>query len=266
MSIEKSLYGIKKNVSLKNYTTFKIGGPVKYFFAAKTKNDLIKAIGWAKEHNLPFFILGGGSNILVSEKGFSGLVIKTGKPLSLYVSKGLEWAIGIPGTIEGAVYGNAGAFGKTMGDVVKSVEVFDSKTKKIKIFKNKDCKFGYRDTIFKKKNNLVILSVKIKSKISNPQKIKEYLKYRKERQPLNFPSAGSIFINPKGFSAGELIERCGLKGKKIGQAEISRKHANFIINVGGATSRDVLKLINLAKKKVETRFGIKLEEEIRFLF
>ncbi len=274
MEIEKELPGVKKNVPLKKYTTFKIGGPAKYFYIAKTKKDLIRAIKTAKKLNLPFFILAGGSNILVSDKGYNGLVIKTGRLLSLYVSKGLDWAAGIPGTIEGAVYGNAGAFGKSMKDVVESVEVFDAKTEKVKIFKNKDCKFGYRDSIFKKKKNLVILSVKIKTAKSDPRKIKKYLIYRKQRHP-RLPSAGSIFknltlTNKAGMNKGEipaaiLIHQTGLTGKKIGRAQISKKHSNFIVNLGGAKASDVKKLINLIKKKVKDKFKIELKEEVQYL-
>jgi UDP-N-acetylmuramate dehydrogenase len=277
MNIKKLLPGIKKNISLKNYTTFKIGGAAEYFFTAKNKEDLIKAVLAARKGKLPFFILGGGSNVLVSDRGFNGLVIKFGQPLSLYVSKGLEWAAGIPGTVQGAVYGNAGAFKKSMKDAVESVEVFDTQTGKIKIFKNKDCQFSYRNSIFKKKKNLIILSVKIKSKRSDIKKIKQFLDYRKKTQPLNFPSAGSIFKNPKGYSAGKLgeedkssslsfaaarmIEECNLKGKRIGNVKISEKHANFIINLGKGKAKDVKKLINLAKNKVKKRFGIILEKE-----
>lgn len=255
----------QRDVSLKNYTTFKIGGSAKYFFTAKTKEDLFCAITAAKKLKLPFFVLGGGSNILVSDRGFKGLVIKFGQPFSSYVSKGLEWAVGIPGTVQGAVCGNTGAFKKSMKDVVESVEVFDVKTGKIKIFKNKNCKFSYRNSIFKHNKNLIILSVKIKPKKSNAKKIKEYLDYKKERQPLDYPSAGSIFKNPSGFSAGGLIEKCGLKGKIIGQAKISEKHANFIVNLGNARAKDVKELINLIKKEVKKKFKINLEEEIQFL-
>ena len=252
----------RKNVPLKNYTTFKIGGPAKYFFEAKRKEELIEAIKLAKKLELPFFILGGGSNLLVSDKGFDGLVIKFGQPLSSYVSKGLEWAVGIPGTVQGAVYSNAGAFKKSMKDVVKEVEVFDTKTGKVKIFKNKNCQFGYRDSIFKHKKKLIILSAKLKTKKSNPKKIKQYLDYRKKTQPLNLPSAGSIFKNPPAKSAGELIEKCGLKGKRIGNVKISEKHANFIVNLGNGKAKDVKKLIKLAKQKVKSKFGVTLKEEI----
>ncbi|MGB9743321.1 MAG: UDP-N-acetylmuramate dehydrogenase [Minisyncoccales bacterium] len=263
--LKKLLPGIKKNVLLKKYTTLRIGGPTRYFYEAKTKEDLIQAIILAQRLNLPFFILGGGSNLLISDRGFNGLVIKFGQPLSGYINKGLEWAVGIPGTIQAAVYGNAGAFQKSMKDVVEKVEVFDVKTSQIKSFKNKDCQFSYRNSIFKKNKNLIILSVKLKKKKSDFKKIKRYLEYRKKTQPLNFPSAGSVFMNPQKFSAAYLIEKCGLKGKKIGQAKISEKHANFIVNLGRASANDVKKLIGLAKKEVKKKFNINLKEEIVFL-
>ncbi|OIP75145.1 MAG: UDP-N-acetylenolpyruvoylglucosamine reductase [Parcubacteria group bacterium CG2_30_36_18] len=332
MGIQKLLPGLKKNVSLKNYTTFKIGGPAKYFFEAKKKEDLIGAVITAKKFKLPFFILGGGSNILVSDEGYNGLVIKcqmsnvkcqnqNSKLKTIYAESGvrlsnlvqfslekslagLEWAVGIPGMVGGAILGNAGAFGRSMKDVIQKVEVFDTKTGKVKIFKKKDCQFDYRNSIFKHANsatlglrprgmrmrpceypNLIILSATLQLKKGNKLKIekriKEYLNYRKETQPLNFPSAGSVFKNPKNFSAGELgeedkssslsfaaarlIEECGLKGKRIGNVKISEKHANFIVNLGGGKAKDVKKLINLAKKKVKEKFGITLEEEICYL-
>jgi len=307
---KKLLPGLKKNVSLKNYTTFKIGGPAKYFFETKNKKDLIKAILVAKSKKLPFFILGGGSNLLVSDEGFRGLVIKILFSKSYFLNSqisaeagtilaellsatlntgltGLEWAAGIPGTVGGAIYGNAGAFKKSMKDITKTVTVLEIKNQKsnIKNLRNKDCKFCYRNSIFKQKKNLIILSATLQLKKGNKLKIekriKEYLNYRKETQPLNFPSAGSVFKNPKNFSAGELgeedkssslsfaaarlIEECGLKGKRIGNVKISEKHANFIVNLGGGKAKDVKKLINLAKKKVKEKFGITLEEEICYL-
>jgi len=295
--------GVKENILLKNYTTFKIGGRAKYFFVAKDKEDVIRAVLAAKKNKLSFFVLGGGSNTLISDKGFKGLVIKTenrtwkvegsriyaeaGVPLSQLVSlalqnnlTGLEWAAGIPGTVGGAIYGNAGAFGKSMGDSVKQVEFFDIKHNKIKVFKKKECRFDYRESIFKKNKNFVILSARFqlkKAKKSEIQKeIKENLNHRKETQPLNFPSAGSVFKNPapkqslvRGkpirFSAGELIEKCGLKGKKIGDAQISEKHANFIVNLGKAKAKDVKKLITLVKKRVKKKFKVNLKEEIQYL-
>ena len=292
MKIEKILPGIKKNIPLKDYTTFKIGGKAKHFFVAKSKEDLISAILVARKFKLPFFVLGGGSNTLVSDRGFRGLVIKiencklkiencglgaeSGVPLGKLVSisaekslKGFEWAIGIPGTVGGAISGNAGAFGKSMKNVVKEVEVLNAKNLKTKKLKNRDCKFKYRDSIFKKNRNLIILSAKIQLKRGNKKEIqrktKEYLDYRWQTQPLNFPSAGSMFKNPKKFFAAELIEKCGLKGKRIGNIKISEKHANFIVNLGGGKARDVKKLIKLIKQKVKNKFGIVLEEEIQII-
>ena len=286
----------RTDVLLKNYTTFRIGGPAKYFYIARTKQDLIKAIKTAKELKLLFFVLGGGSNLLVSDKGYNGLVISyqlsiinflplkagfkivagAGLPLGKLVSAsaekgltGLEWAAGIPGTIGGAIRGNAGAFGKSMADVVKSVEVFNVGENISRPFLNKDCEFEYRDSIFKHNSNLIILSAKIQLKKGDKKeiqkKIKEYLDKRKKTQPLGFPSAGSIFKNPEGFFAAELIEKCGLKGKKINEVQISEIHSNFIVNLGKGKAKDVEKLIKLVKQKVKQKFGIDLEEEIDIL-
>jgi len=308
MKIEKLLPGIQKNISLKTFTTFKIGGKTKYFLVAKKKENIIKAVRMAKQINLPFFILGGGSNLLISDEGFKGLVVKiqnvhclhtvkysakggsasggkiqdteiyteAGVPLSLLINKtirnnlsGLEWAVGIPGTVGGAVHGNAGFPKESFGDIIKEVEVFDSKDLKIKKLNNKDCKFGYRESIFKKRKNLIIISAILELKSGNKgeikNKIQKYLEHRKASQPLNFPSIGSIFKNPPKFFAGELIEKCNLKGKKIGNVKISEKHANFIVNLGNGKANDVKKLINLIKNRVKNKFGVVLEEEIQYL-
>ncbi|MDD2696902.1 MAG: UDP-N-acetylmuramate dehydrogenase [Candidatus Pacebacteria bacterium] len=282
----------RKNVSLKNYTTFKIGGKAKYFYITQTKKDLTDAASMAKKLKLPFFVLGGGSNLLVSDKGFDGLVIKiencklkiekykmvaeAGVPLGQLVSaatnvglSGMEWAAGIPGTVGGAVYGNAGAFRKSMKDVVEKVEVFDTKDLEFKIYNSRDCKFSYRESIFKKRKNLIIVSsiLKLKKgeKFEIKKRIKEYVDYKIETQPLNYPSAGSVFKNPTKDFAAKLIEKCGLKGKKVNDAKISEKHANFIVNLGKANEKDIKKLINLIKKEVKNKFGVVLEEEIQFL-
>ncbi|MDP3995688.1 MAG: UDP-N-acetylmuramate dehydrogenase [bacterium] len=290
----KQLPGIKRNVSLEEFTTFRIGGKAKYFFVAKNEKDLIEAVKFVKDNKLPFFIFGGGSNLLVSDGEFKGIVIKTqnrklesrnsriiaesgtllGKIVQLSVKKGLtglEWASGIPGTVGGAVYGNAGwpSNQKNIASAVEWVRVLEIKPKfKIKNYRTRDCKFGYRDSVFKHKSSLIILSVCLRLKKGDINEIKreisEILKKRREKTPAFF-SAGSIFKNPKSFPAGYLIEKCGLKGKKVGQAKISEKHANFIINLGGAKAKDVKSLINLAKKEVKKKFKISLEEEIQFL-
>lgn len=290
--LNNKLQGVQKNVSLAAHTTFKIGGKAKYFFIAKSNEDLIKAIEAAKKVELPVFILGRGSNILINDKGFDGLVIKiqntkhkiqttkivaeAGTNLGKLVGEsvkaglsGLEWAVGIPGTVSGAVRGNAGAFGSSMADLIKTIEIFDIADFKIKTLENKNCKFGYRDSIFKHNKNLIILSTELELKRGNREKsknlIKGYLKQRKEKQVIEYPSAGCVFKNPKDFSAGYLIEQCGLKGRKIGKAMISKKHANFIVNLGGAKAEDVKKLINLCKGEVKKKFGIELKEEIEYL-
>jgi len=288
---------IKRNILLKNYTTFNIGGPAKYFTEANTKKDIIEAVKWAKEKKLPFFVLGGGSKLLIADEGFDGLVIKiqnskiktkkekskikilaeAGIPLAELVLKtlevgatGLEWARGIPrATLGGAIRGNAGAFEKEIADIIEEVEVLDTKDLKTKTFKNKDCQFGYRESIFKKSNNLIILSARLQFKKGSKKEILNqiewHLNYRKEHHPFDFPSAGSIFKNPPNFPAGKLITDCGLKGKKIGKVQISEKHANFIINLGGGKAKEVKKLIKIAREKVKNSFGIQLQEELQYL-
>lgn len=289
---KKLLPRVRENVSLKSHNTFRIGGKARYFFVAKNKEDLIKAIKLVNDFKLPFFVLGNGSNLLISDKGFKGLVIKiknqkskiknnlicveAGVSLGQLVNiasknnlTGLEWAIGIPGTVGGAIAGNAGAFNKSIGENVSGVEVYDVRNKRIKIFKIKNCKFSYRESIFKKNRNLIIISVKLRLNKGNKEKIKQkmkaYLNHRIETQPLKLPSIGSIFKNSKGFFAAELIEKCGLKGKKVEDVKISEKHANFIVNLGKGKARDVVKLISLIKKKVKGKFGVILEEEIIYL-
>lgn len=307
---------IKREVSLKNFTTFKIGGKAKCFLEVKDEKELRSALEFSLRENIPFFILGGGSNLLVSDKGFKGLVIKiggkriekrgeeifvfSGTPLPSLVSffqkkslSGLEWVVGIPGTVGGAVRGNAGAFGKTMGDIVSQVKVLEVKEGKIfsRNFLQKECQFSYRESIFKKEKNLIIqeiifpLKKGIKEEIEG--KIREYLSYRKEHQPLEFPSAGSVFKNYQGkigdkrileefpeieefnkkelIPAGYLIEKAGLKGLKKGNVMVSEKHANFIINLGDGKAKDVFWLINFIREKVKEKFKVELEEEIEFL-
>ncbi|MFH1461257.1 MAG: UDP-N-acetylmuramate dehydrogenase [Patescibacteria group bacterium] len=263
------MFKIQKNVSLAKYTTFRIGGPAKYFSIIKNKDDLIKTVDFAKSKDLPYFILGGGSNLLVSDNGFEGLVIKiqnskikiqnenskfkiiyveAGARLSDLVkfsiehsSTGLEWAIGIPGTIGGAVQVKAKAFGSDISQSVKEINKIDQ-------------------IIFS-----VVLELEKGNREKSKQLIKEYIQKRKETQPLEYASAGCVFKNPPGQSAGRLIDQAGLKGTKIGQAMISDKHANFIINLGQAQAQDVIQLINLIKQTIKEKYQIELEEEINRL-
>ena len=305
---------LKENISLKGYTSFQIGGLARYFWEAESAPDVKSAIEWAKGKGLSFFVLAGGSNLLVADKGFDGLVIKlqttnyklqtnivhceAGVKLSDLVKlsldeglSGLEWASGIPqATVGGAIWGNAGAFGKNMADVVSEAEAIKIKNEKRKTknenFNNKDCNFGYKDSIFKQDRNLIILSADLVLEKKNKQEVKEEVKkvlqYRKDHHPSQ-PSAGSVFQNIKDkkiilsrsefeifqerkeIPAGWLIERCGLKGKTIGGAQISAKHSNFIVNTGNATASDVKQLISSAKQAVWDKFAIALEEEIQYL-
>lgn len=278
----------QRKVSLKKYNTFRVGGYADYFFRAENEADIINAVKEADKRNLSLFVLGRGSNVLIPDKGLHGLVlliddkafkieqdgvsVGAGLFLPSLVAKftdlslsGMEWAAGIPGTVGGAVHGNAGAFGKSMGDSVKEVKVLDSKSKKVKVLNNKSCKFVYRDSVFKKRD-LIIISVVLKTKKGNKKSIQssvnEYLRKKKETQPLNYFSAGSVFKNPEGKFAARMIEECGLKGKKIGGAKISEKHANFIVNFNNAKSSDIKRLISLIKKSVKNKFNVILEEEI----
>lgn len=284
---------IKENISLAKHTTFKIGGPARYFCIAKKKKNLIDAIKWAEQKKVSFFVLGGGSNVLVLDKGFNGLIIKIENcklkiencnlfadagtklenliRLSVRASlAGLEWAAGIPGTVGGAVYGNAQAFDIKMSDIIKSVEVLNVKTLKIKNLSKKQCQFSAKNSTFKKNKNLIILSAVLSLKQGNKKKIqkeiKNYLSIRKQRHLLNFPSAGSVFVNKTGgLSSSYLIEKAGLKGIKKGGAKVSEKHAGFIINTGEAKAKDVLDLIKIIKQKVKSKFGITLKEEIQII-
>jgi len=320
---------IRENVALANYTVFKIGGPARYFCETASAEELAEAVLWAQKKATPFFILGAGSNVLVSDKGFNGLVIKnkaaaivTWKPrfqvLGNGVSKlkiqaeagaqmarvvaesvkaglaGFEWAIGIPGTIGGSVRGNAGCFGSEIKNVIESVDVLDSLNANRHTLNAEKCSFSYRHSVFKENPNLIILSATLKLQTGDSKKsqslIAEYAKKRAESQDIGEKCAGCIFKNVewsrkdlskarlltkfpelKQFSgkssipAGFLIDHLGLKGRKIGGAEISHRHANYFINIGGATSEDVLMLVGLAKERVQNHYGIYLEKEIHLL-
>lgn len=290
MTLPIRMLNIKQKIQLAPYTSFRIGGPADFFVETRNSDELVEAVFWAKEKKIKYFILGGGSNILFSDDGYKGLVIKiaskqikliknliiadTGANLSQLVKfaldnnlAGLEWASGIYGTLGGAIFGNAGASGKCIADIVEEAEIFDGK--KIKVLKNKELNFKYRASGIKKGD--IIISAKLKLKKGDRQKskklVKKYLKERGEKQPKGF-CAGSIFKNPKSkkyISAGWLIEQCGLKGLKIGQTQISEKHANFIVNLGGAKAGDVLGLIEKVRKEVEGKFGVKLREELKII-
>lgn len=308
---------IKEFVELAPYTSFKIGGKARYFGIAKTQDELSNLLKFAKNKNIPFLILGKGSNVLISDYGFSGLAIvnqakaikikkkevmaETGISLAELIGKanknglcGLEWAISIPGTLGGAIRGNAGAFGGEIKDFVKEVKVYDFKKGEFAVLGVSECDFGYRHSIFKENPDLIILEAKLILKNNSAEErnlIKDYLNKRNSNQDFSHFSAGCIFKNVpwlrKGIDkeelteshlelrqflgkpnipAGFLIDYLGLKGYQIGGAQISRKHGNFIINSGNASAENVIILIGLIKERVHRHYGIQLEEEIQIVY
>jgi len=311
-SILELLPRTKTNVPLAPYTTFKIGGVARYFFIAKDTKDIVCAVLAAKTCKVPFFVLAGGSNILVSDKGFSGLVIKIENTLyniqgtKLYAQAGvdfpmivraagkkglcgLEWAGGLPGSVGGAVRGNAGAFQGEVKDSLVFAEVLDGQGKTQKLTK-KQCRFSYRSSVFKEKK-WIVLSATFQLQKGNKKIIqdiaKEHMQYRKEKHPLEYPNAGSIFKNcsfakfskklQKALSfvvkvdpfpvipTAYLISEAGLKGFCIGKAEVSKKHPNYMVNLGGARAKDVLLLIKKVKKDIKKKFSITLEQEVEYV-
>jgi len=312
--LKKGLPNIEENVLLKDHTTFKIGGPAEYFLLAESESELLGAIRLAKELGIDTFVMGGGSNLLVSDQGIKGLVVKNqvsdpikligddivdasggvvlGRVVDFSIEnslKGLEWAGGLPGSFGGAIRGNAGAFGDEIKDSIIEVRALDDQYN-LKTLSNKECEFGYRASIFKQKN-WVVLSGAVKLKGGDKAKIREisdaHIKYRNERHPLEYPNAGSIFKNV-AFSEVEpkfqdefrdkvkqdpfpivptawFIIGAGLTGKQIGDAQISEKHSNYIVNKGNATAKDVLDLISFVQNKVKEKYNINLEPEVQFI-
>lgn len=271
------------------HTTFKIGGPAKFFIEPKDSAELRLTLSYARKYKVPLFVIGAGSNILISDKGVAGIVLRLRSP---YFRKlifngehleagsgvmlnqllnatqkqglsGLEFLAGIPGTVGGALIMNAGIPGETIGDLVEEVRVMDYNGN-IKLLKKGALKFDYRTSNLSK---YIILNAGLnllkKDKQDVKDRIAKYMNYRKMRQDISKPSAGCIFKNPKGTSAGRLIDLCGLKGKRIGGACISKRHGNFILNQDKATAGDVLKLMNLIIRSVKHKFNITLQPEIK---
>jgi UDP-N-acetylmuramate dehydrogenase len=281
---------VRSNEPLGRHTTFKIGGPADLFCQAETEAELIQAVNLSRERGVPFFVLGGGSNVLISDEGFRGIVIKmengkwkmengkivagAGAPLARLVEEaashslsGFEFCVGIPGTIGGAVAGNAGVKEKAIGDLVEKVKVLNEEGE-AEYLNQDDCQFEYRASRFQKEEKVIIEVVLKLTKKSEPairEEMVRFLEARKD-QPKE-PSAGSIFKNPPppAGGAGELIDQAGLKGEIIGQAQISEEHANWIVNLGGASCQDVLELLSLAKSQVRAKFNLELEEEIQIV-
>ncbi len=312
---------MEENVRLSQFSNYKIGGVARYFFAATGFEDLYKAVVLSQINKWPVFILGGGTNLLISDRGFDGLVIRPqliffnltsydgvnflevgagiamADLLNFVIEKGLsglEWAGGLPGTLGGAVRGNAGAFKGEIKDSITDVTSLRLKDLKLVKRSKEQCDFGYRDSIFKQNDGQeIILSVKFAmtegDKKAIRQAIEDKIKWRQDRQPLDYPNIGSIFKNvdwkkvPTDWQskdeikkhlktdpfpvlpAATLIDQSGLKGVAFGGAMVSQKHPNFIVNTLQASSDDVKKVISLVKSKVKDKFGIELEEEIIYV-
>ncbi|MDP2586514.1 MAG: UDP-N-acetylmuramate dehydrogenase [Candidatus Komeilibacteria bacterium] len=306
---------VRENEPLKNHTTFQIGGPAKIYLEVSEPAKLVECLKVIKAADMNYMLLGGGSNLVVSDAGFNGAVIKI-KPRELKINDeqvkvdsgyslaglimktldssltGLEFEAGVPGTVGGAIKGNAGTYGEAMDKIVKSIEYLDDDLN-IKTIENNDCHFTYRHSIFKEHDTWLILSSILQlakgDTKSSRDLIDQRIKYRMDSQPYGCPSAGCTFkniiytdeiaqqlkkldweISPKfkeykKIPAAWVIENLGLKGKTIGKAQVSEKHANYIINLGGAKADEVIQLVSLIKQQVRDKVGIQLEEEIRYV-
>lgn len=301
MEIEKQIKNLKipkekivYHEPMKKHTTFKIGGPAECFIKIESIKDLKEVLNFANQNNVPITIIGNGSNILVLDNGIQGITLmikiekidiqkkkekiqitvgageKLGKLAQICLQKeiaGLEELSGIPGTIGGAVRMNAGAHGKEMKDIVKNVKCIDYQGNE-KEFVNEELEFDYRSSIFKKEKYIiteVTLELQKGTKEEIKAKMEEYATYRREKQPIEYPSAGSTFKRGNDFITAKLIDEAGLKGYAIGDAEVSTKHAGFVVNKGNATAKDVLALVKYIKEKVYEKFNKKIELEIEVI-
>lgn len=283
---------IIENANLKDYNTYKIDTNTKYLAFPKNIDELINLLKYIKENNIKYFLIGNGSNVILPDEMFDGIVIsfkflnnyeikgnsvvcqsgamlpKVAMDTINHSLKGLEWATGIPGTIGASVLGNAGAYLHEIMEYVVQMSVLDKNLNIITLTKN-DIKFGYRTTSLKEDRKYIILEVTLQLEDGNIEEskalVQDRLKRRTESQPLDYPSAGSVFRNPsKELPAGKIIEELGYKGKTIGGAQVSLKHANFIVNIDNAKSSDIKELINSIKKDVKDNYDIDLvcEQEI----
>ena len=281
---------VYENVQLKNYTTYKVGGKADIMVLPYDIKSLIKLLRYLNENNIKHKVIGNGSN-LIFLGDYNGVLIKLDKLnnveicnenikaeagvsliyLALKCSKlgltGMEFATGIPGTIGGAVYMNAGAYNESMSDIIESIRVLDENYNIIELT-NKELLFNYRDSLLQHKN-YICLDANIKLNKGNTNSILELIEKRKQKrnetQPLDYPSAGSVFRNPEGESAWKLVEGIGYKGKSIGGAKVSEMHSNFIINTGNADGKDIKELIEKIKKEVKIKYNIDLKVEQEFV-
>ncbi len=307
------MFTVKRNVPLAPMTTFKIGGKAEYFTEVSGALELAEALEYAENNKLPVFVFGGGSNILFSDKGFAGIVIRlqngglkvsgekiivgAGIPLFDVVKAardaglaGIENLAGIPGSFGGAVRGNAGAFGTEIGSVISTVKAFAQDTGLLTEYRRDECDFGYRTSLFKKRPGTIVISAELILKPGNRQEleriVEETVAKREAKHPQSASCAGSFFINPivedanlleefekdngepaRGgkLPAGWLIDHAGLRGKKVGGAQISDRHPNYLVNTGNATAEDVVMLASLVKQRVRDELGVQLKEEVQLV-
>lgn len=282
-----------KQERLSGHTTFRIGGPAKYYLIPENMEEVKEALDFAKENQCPFYVLGKGSNMLFSDSGYDGVIIEIGKGLEqLSIStdgtvvaqagislsamanrlakeglQGFAFASGIPGTLGGAVTMNAGAYGGEIKDHIQSAKVLTKDGEILELSKD-ELELGYRTSTIQK-NSYIVLEATfhfLKGDIETIQKeMKELNQKRRDKQPLEYPSAGSTFKRPEGYFAGKLIEDAGLRGYRVGDAQVSEKHCGFVVNKGEATSEEVKQLISDVQNKVYEKFGVKLEPEVRIV-
>lgn len=277
---------------MKNHTTFRIGGPADALVLPKTPEEVAKVVRFCHEHAWPYYVIGNGSNLLVSDEGYRGLVlqlyrnfndiqvngemitVQSGAMLAAVARAayqnhltGLEFASGIPGTVGGAVTMNAGAYGGEMKDVISQVRILDPEGK-LRTFSVEELQLGYRTSLIQKQGCLVV-EAELALTRGEPEKIygrmEELKAARKEKQPIEFASAGSTFKRPEGYFAGKLIMDAGLRGYSVGDAQVSEKHCGFVINRGEATAAQVMELIEHIQAEVLLKFGVKLEMEVKRL-
>lgn len=282
-----------KNERLSDHISFKVGGPCPLLIEPKNENQLKDIITEIRKENIPFAVLGNGTNVLVSDGGIDKVIVKIGDEMTRLSLEGedviscsagtkvvtlckfalekslsgLEFAYGIPGTCGGAVFMNAGAYGGEVKDVLSEI-TYLTPDSELKTMSAEEAELSYRHSVFKE-NGCIVVSAKFKLKKAPKEEIKnamtDFLSRRKDKQPLEYPSAGSTFKRPEGYYAGALIEQCGLKGKTVGGAQISEKHAGFLINKNNATAKDITDLITLTRETVKKETGVTLEPEVIIL-
>jgi UDP-N-acetylmuramate dehydrogenase len=314
--LKAALPGVTENEPMAKHTSFRAGGPARLYYVAETSDAMLAAMQTAKRFDIPWRVYGGGSNLLVSDDGYEGLLIQAANrdvtiegetvkaeagAITVMVARksvdaglaGFEWATGVPGTIGGALYGNAGCFGGEMKDTVTSVAAYHVASGEQRDYSNAECQFGYRESLFKREPHIILgCEMRLSSTgdiEAGKKKIAEIIEKRKETQPLGKSTCGSVFKNydfkdeseleilkrsiefpvamlqNKRLSAGWLIEQVGMRGHRIGDIQVSEKHGNFFENHGNARAQDILALISYVKMKVRDELGIELQEEVQLL-